>query len=686
MSAYVTPGVYYQRVDASPPGITALRTDVAGFVGLAPRGLVDTPIPVESWRQFQAQFGGFNGNAFLAYAVRAFFENGGARCWVVRVASNDPSGGAACAGLEISSTLPGRSVWNVRASSPGVWGNDLTVSLREIHQSQTTGWLDKTHPERLQVQSLTGLARCTLVRLTQPGQPPVLRVVASTDSTQAFAAASPDSKKYLVWIPLQPDLRLPYDTSPLNFVPSQPVLVESVEYTIIVEQLGVPIGLYTGLSLISEHPQYGPSVLAPLQIPTDTQAQQQLLPPPPQPLAIDELRPEFVPDSDDIFRPLEQMQLPSDDTALIGGREGLRLLTAYDFMGEPTDALDSDLVKKSKTRGIRALEQIDEVSILAVPDIQVQPIVVPPTQPLPPCVPDPCLPTTQPPAAPPAPLTDLEQPPVFSDADIYRVQSAMIEQCEQTMSRVAVLDPPISTVRDPRLGISAVQSWRTQFDSTYAAFYFPWLRVVDPLRTPNSLTRDIPPSGHVVGQYARTDLAIGVHKAPANAELSWVQDVTVPVDAGQHGVLNPLGINAIRTLAGRGIRIFGARTVSSDSDWRFINIRRLMIMIEDAIYQSSQWAVFEPNDQMTQAKLRLSLTSFLLSLWQKGALAGATSDAAFFVRCDQTTTPPALQDEGQLVAIVGVAPINPFEFVVVRVGQTTNELEVTELNSNSRVQ
>lgn len=686
MSAYVTPGVYYERVDATAPGITALRTDVAGFVGLAVRGLVDTPIPVESWRQFQAQFGGFSGNAFLAYAVRAFFENGGDRCWVVRVASNDPTGGAACAGLEISSTLPGRSVWNVRASSPGIWGNELTISLRETHQSQTTGLLDKTHPERLQVESLTGLTRGTLVRLSQPGHPPVLRVVATTDATQAFAAASPDSKKYLLWIPEQRNLWLPYDTTPLAFAPNQPIFVESIEYTIIVEQLGVPLGLYTGFSLIPEHPLYGPTVLATLQIPTDIQVQQQLLPPPPQPLAIDELRPEFVLNSGDAFRPLEQMQLPVDGTALSGGRDGLRLLTAYDFIGEPSDPLDSDLVKKDKTRGIRALEQIDEVSILAVPDIQVQPIVIAPTAPLPPCVPDPCLPTTLSPTAPPPPATDLEQPPVFSDADIYRVQAAMIEQCERTMSRVAVLDPPISAVRDPRLGISAVQSWRTQFDSTYAAFYFPWLRVVDPLRSPNSLTRDIPPCGHVVGQYARTDLTIGVHKAPANAELSWVQDITVPVGAGQHGVLNPLGINAIRALAGRGIRIFGARTVSSDPDWRFINIRRLMIMIENAIYQSSQWAVFEPNDEMTQAKLRLSLTSFLLTLWQKGALAGATSDAAFFVRCDQTTTPPALRDEGQLVALVGVAPVNPFEFVIVRVGQTTNEFEVTELNSNLGVQ
>ena len=377
--------------------------------------------------------------------------------------------------------------------------------------------------------------------------------------------------------------------------------------------------------------------------------------------------------------------MPAANTPLSGGQEGLRLLQAYDFIGESVDPLDSDLVKKSKTRGLRVLEAIDEVSILAVPDIHIQPIAIPPVEPLPPCKPDICLPNAVVPEAPPPPTLDVELPPTFSAADIYRVQAAMVEQCEETRSRVALLDPPLNAVRDERLGIAAVQSWRSQFDSTYAAFYFPWLRVVDPLRSPNRLTRDIPPSGHVAGQYARTDIEVGVHKAPANAPLAWVQDVTIPVNNAQHGILNPLGINAIRTLPGRGIRIFGARTVSSDPDWRYINIRRLMIMIEKAIYVSSQWAVFEPNDELTQAKLRLSLTSFLIALWQKGALAGATTDAAFFVRCDQTINPASQRDEGRLLALVGVAPVNPFEFVVVRVGQTANELEITEQRTGAGV-
>ncbi len=678
MAAYLAPGVYYERVDASAPTIAALRTDIAGFVGIAERGLVDTPVPVESRRQFEAHFGAFIGGGFLAYAVRAFFENGGRRCWVVRVASNDPAGGALPSSLELLSTVAGRSVWSIEAFSPGIWGNQLTVFLEETHQAQTTATLDLNHPERLTVASATGFERGTLVRLSQPGKPPVLRVVAGIDATTGFAEGSPDAKKFLVWIPDRPELRLPYDASALTFDTDRPILAESMEYTLVVEEKGTPIALYRGLSLIPEHRLYGPAVLAPYQPPTDVQAQKKL-PPPPDPVTIVELRDEFQPDSPVSLRPLELPQLPTASTLLTGGADGLRLLTTYDFMGEPVDPRDSDAIKKSKIRGLRALEAIDEVSILAVPDIQIQPVLIPPREPLPPCVPDPCLPNAPQPVAPPPPLGDIELPPVFSDSDIYRVQAAMVEQCEDLLDRIALIDPPFDLASDDRLGIGAVQNWRNQFDSKYAAFYFPWMRVVDPLRSLGGVTRDIPPCGHVAGQYANTDVTIGVHKAPANAPLAWVQDCTIQVNSSQHGILNPRGINAIRTLPGRGIRIFGARTVSSDPDWIYVNVRRLMIMIEKAIRVSTQWAVFEPNSEITWAKLRLSLTSFLLALWQQGKLPGATADAAFFVRCDATTNPPAQRDNGQLVALVGIAPAIPWEFVVVRVGRTENEFELNEL-------
>jgi phage tail sheath protein FI len=229
------------------------------------------------------------------------------------------------------------------------------------------------------------------------------------------------------------------------------------------------------------------------------------------------------------------------------------------------------------------------------------------------------------------------------------------------------------------LGPTVIRSWRSRFDSSYAALYYPWIRVSDPLRTAAGLTRDIPPSGHVIGQYAHGDLEIGVHKAPANAPLVWTQDLTASVPPALHGLLNTLGINVMLAPANRGTRVMGARTLSSDVSRRYVNVRRLLMMIEKAIYLSTQWAVFEPNDWRTRAKIRLSIVSFLAALWQAGALAGATADAAFFVRCDETTNPPAERGNGRLLAEVGVAPSLPFEFVVLRVGRQANEFEIQEL-------
>lgn len=680
MPTYATPGVYYERADASAPAITAIRTDVAGFVGIATRGPLDTPVPVESWRQFQAHFGGITGAGFLAYAARAFFENGGQRCWVVRVASNDPNGGARPAALTLRGSGAGRDVWRIAASSPGVWGNRLSILMRETHRAQTTTRPNESTPDKAAVVTTTGFARAMLVRLSQSPLPPfpptppvqVLKVVSDVDPVGGF----------LIWVNAEPALRLPYD-APLDvpapgFDADRPVLIESIDYTLVVEQAGRAVALYEGLALIPEDPGYGPLRLGPSAVPTDMEARR-LLPPVPPPVVIEELRRDFqVQDSGAVSRTLEVLEVPPSPDPLAGGADGLALLTTYDFVGEAVDPLDSDEMKKSKQRGLRVLEAVGEIAILAVPDIHVQPIAIPATAPLPPCVPDPCLPIAPAPAAPPAPPDSTELPPVFSDAEIYRVQAVMVLQCEDLRDRIALLDPPIDASRDDARGLGAARAWRSQFDSTYAAFYYPWLRVVDPLRSPTGIIREIPPSGHVAGQYARTDLSVGVHKAPANAPLVWAQDVTVPLGDAQHGGLNPLGINAIRAFPGRGIRIFGARTVSSDPGRRYVNVRRLLMMIAKAVYLSTQWAVFEPNDPVTRAKLRLSLTSFLVSLWQRGALAGATADQAFFVRCDEGNNPPAERDNGRLLAEVGVAPSYPFEFIILRVGRTGNEFEITE--------
>ena len=663
MAAYLTPGVYYERVDTSAPAITAVRTDVAGFVGLAVRGPLDTPVPVQSWRQFEAHFGGFSGAAFLAYAVRGFFENGGRRCWVVRVASRDPQGGAAAAGATIKGA-GGGDAWRVSASSPGVWGNDLSFTMKATHRAQTTTVPSASTPEASAVLSTSGLARAALVRLAQDGAPDAWKVVSDVDPVNGT----------LIWLHPDPRARLPYDSAVAGFRTDRAILVESLEYTLVVRESGVPVAVYENLSLVPESDTYGPRVLAPWAPPDNSDAGD-TLPPPPLPVCVEELR--TLPLSS-----VEPLEVSSDAVlACAGGADGLALLTADDFIGEESSPLDDDETRARKTRGLAALEAVSEVSVVAIPDIHVRPFEVPPRAPLPVCVPDPCLPQTFVPPAPPRAPTAGELPPVFSEDDVYRVQAALVSHCETLRDRVALLDAPAGAALDPRLGVGAVRAWRSRFDTKYAAFYFPWLRVVDPLRGASSLTRDIPPTGHVAGQYARTDFEVGVHKAPANSPLQWTEDVTVGTDDATHGVLNPLGVNVVRVLPGRGIRVFGARTVSSDPAWRYVNVRRLLLMIEKAIFISTQWAVFEPNDTLTRNKIRLSLTSFLAALWQKGALAGDRPDAAFFVKCDEGNNPASERADGRLLAEVGVAPAVPFEFVVVRVGRQDNEFEIAEASA-----
>jgi len=661
MPFYETPGVHYERADASAPAISVVRTDIAGFVGLAPRGLVDVAVPVESWRQYQAHYGSFTGSAFLAYTVRAFFENGGRRCWIVRVASADPAAGAAAAAIAFgAATAP---FWSIEASSPGVWGNNLSVEIRQTHSAQTIivpGW---QNARATPVAAIAGFDRGTLVRLSQPNRPPILRVVSAIDA----------SVSALVWVHEDPLSRLPYDQPLTGLDAAQPVVVESVEYTLIVRELGAPIAVYERLAPMPEHPRYACARLAPLPSLNGRYAGGSTLPPLPEPIVVKELRERYL--------PLDAPPgLPA--TAMSGGRDGLSLLGPYDFVGEDSDPRESDQQRARKTRGVRALAAVEEVSILAVPDIHVQAFPEPIAAPIP-CVPDPCLPGD---AATPALIPAAgELPPVFSDDEIYRVQGSIVDHCELMRDRVFIIDPPLSASRHDAVGLAAIRAWRQRFDSSYAALYYPWIKVVDPLRGAAGITRDIPPSGHVAGQYASADFTVGVHKAPANVELTWAQDTTAPVDDARHGLLNSDGIDAIVALTGRGVRIMGARTVSSDPSWRFINVRRLLIMIRRALLVATQWAVFEPNDAITRAKLKLSIVSFLIALWQRGALAGARVDAALRVICDEGNNTDVDRANGRLTADVLVAPSVPFEFVAVRVGRVGNQFEIQETSGVAEV-
>ena len=238
------------------------------------------------------------------------------------------------------------------------------------------------------------------------------------------------------------------------------------------------------------------------------------------------------------------------------------------------------------------------------------------------------------------------------------VQDALLTHCEVRKDRFALLDSPEGI----QGGVDKLPRPR---DSKYGAYYFPWIQVYDPERG----NVFIPPSGHVAGVYARTDNERGVHKAPANEIVRGALGLKYTVSKGEQDILNPKGINCIRLMQGGGIRIWGARTLSSDPSWRYINVRRLFIMVETSIERATQWVVFEPNDHRLWKRVTRTISSFLTLVWRQGALFGETPEKAFYVKCDEETNPPETIDVGQLIVEIGLAPVKPAEFVIFRIGQ-----------------
>ena len=681
MPSYATPGVYYERSDADYAAIAPLRTDVAAFVGIARRGPLDVAVPVNSWRQFVSHYGDFTGAGYLAYTVRGFFENGGRRCWIVRVASAAAASGSVPVHVQPTVSGPPPAplhAWDIRAWSPGVWGNDIEVEWRETHRAQTVGAPLESTPEYLTVSSVAGFERGTHVRVNV-GTSVEYRAVSRVDTV----------RRRLYFVNPQRQDRLPYERALTGYDTARPLPIESIEYSLLVRESGRVTSVVEGLSLVPAHRRYGVRVLAPpfeaestvdargagdsdvragREIRTDRPTDEG-----PRPVIIAEQRDAAAVA---LLWPLAFEALSR--RSLAGGLDGLAPLAVRDFIGQPSAVLDDDDSRRRKRRGLRAIESVEEISLVAVPDIHIQP-VPPATFDVPPsCKVDDCLP---PPPVPPAatrPPAVGDLPPRFSAEQIFEVQSALVEHCERFADRFAILDPPFDTVRDVGLGISPLRAWRRRFDTSFAALYGPWLMSPDPFATSDSGLRAVPPSGHVCGFIADTDVRTGVHHAPANGVLRWVQSTTLPIDGALHGVLNPEHVNAIRAFTGRGLRIFGARTLSSDPDWRFVNVRRLLLMLEKAIRLGTQWVVFEPNNRLTRARVQLALTGLLLETWRRGALAGRTADEAFFVRCGEAENPSDSTARGRLVAEVGVAPAKPFEFIIVRVGVSDSALEIAD--------
>ena len=248
---------------------------------------------------------------------------------------------------------------------------------------------------------------------------------------------------------------------------------------------------------------------------------------------------------------------------------------------------------------------------------------------------------------------------------IPEVQMSLIAHCENLKSRFAVLDMPKDRKKTDEL-----LEYRDMFDSNYAAMYHPWVQIFDPLSKKNIIA---PPSGSVLGIYARTDTAVGVHKAPANEVVRACTGLASSYNTAEQDLLNPKGVNLIRSFPGRGIRVWGARTVTSNATWKYINVRRLFIFLEESIRANTNWVVFEPNTEALWGRVKRTIEMFLASVWRSGALAGTSPSEAFFVEIGRSTMTQDDIDNGRLICVIGVAPVKPAEFVIFRIGQYTSE-------------
>lgn len=241
------------------------------------------------------------------------------------------------------------------------------------------------------------------------------------------------------------------------------------------------------------------------------------------------------------------------------------------------------------------------------------------------------------------------------------VQSALVSHCEGLASRFAILDMPFDSKE-----VADLQAFKENIDSSYAAMYHPWLQCYDPLANRKVF---LPPSGSMAGIYARTDNSRGVHKAPANEVVRNCTGLSIKYNEAEQGKLNPKGINLIRNIPGQGIRVWGARTCSSDGNWKYVNVRRLFIFLEESIKANTNWAVFEPNDEMLWSRVEGTIRVFLTTQWRNGALAGSTADEAFYINIGKSTMTEDDILNGRLICVIGVAPVRPAEFVIFRITQ-----------------
>jgi hypothetical protein len=644
MAQVTYPGVYVEEVPSGARPIAAASTSIAAFLGVAERGPVGEAVKIFNFTEYQNRYGGFIPNSFLSHAVYQFFNNGGTQCYIVRVASANAT--RANIVLRDRAAANPQASLTIAASSPGVWGNQLAVVIA----NGTNDPLNEFNLAVFQQDELIPLERFDNLSMV-PGAPNFaptatassryIQVTTNAANTDAQAgtsrgAAAPQalaSPRTRFRININGDgyqevdlqAAVPAPAPDLNSAANIATAIQARVRALTKLRASTDQNAFAnflcevnnGVLLLTSgvaSPASSVKVTPAANSSQDATGLLRLglLSGGVETLGAAVLRPQNNP-----------LRTPPDNYYFIGDNSAPTAEVASVVAGSDGSAITTD---QPYIDAFAKLDDKEDVSLIAVPGIG---------------------------------------SPALVGAGMNYCANRSLSDCF-FIGDLGQTDDTVDEVKNFRNAITPKNS--------YGAIYTPWVRMLDP--TGRSATPILaPPSGFVAGLYAKTDGQRGVWKAPAGTSVALGGGVGLAVNLtdAQQGNLNPLNINVIRQFAGSGIVLWGARTVTSDPAWNYIPVRRMTIFLRVSIYRGIQWAVFEPNDEDLWSSLRLTIGSFMMTLFRQDAFQGATPAQAFFVKCDNETTTQADIDAGIVNVLVGFAPLKPAEFVVVKISQKVGQ-------------
>lgn len=651
------PGVYIEELSNGVRPLAGVPTAIAAFVGYTARGRDQRATTLLSWADFEREFGGLNAESDLSYAVQHFFQNGGGQAVIVRVPKSDSV--AAQIALKEGVGNSAKTSFTLTASSRGKWGNaivadvdydgaatdNFNLTLTDLATGAAERWrnLSVSNTSARFVEAVLNDpgngSRLVSVKVpaTNPGDRPKESGIVGTAFTVTTTAITglANDKDYVVKVTANRPAGVVADLNVTLIKQNETLPTSVVALARLLERrfneaLGAALpGAAVSVSVVGELslrivPMFDPGLL---------------------PAAADTML--SLADGTSTGA-LAMLKLPS--SAFNVGRYRLGTGTAEAAQRSPVEGVDgtqlpqsTDLIGNAASfTGLSALDKTDIFNILIIPD------------------------ATR--ASPSDPNS------LASGLDPNAIYSAALTYCEKRRAFLLIDPPPnINTV-------DAAYAWILSgltVKGANAAAYFPRVRLPDPLA--DFQLRTFGPAGAVAGLFARTDAERGVWKAPAgtDARLRGVSGLVYKLSDGENGLLNPLGLNCIRALPVYGTLSWGARTrVGADaeaSQWKYVPVRRLALMIEESLFRGTQWVVFEPNDEPLWAQIRLNLTSYMHGLFRQGAFQGQTPRDAYLVKCDRETTTQADIDRGIVNILVGFAPLKPAEFVIIRIQQLAGQ-------------